>query len=291
MVIIASKEGQLANRIWHASSFIANAFENDYRILHLYIDEYSHFFSERLNSTHHPLRIAGKKSKWRNNFLRKFFEFVLKFSRRTSLRKFLFFDILLHEGYDDVEPFDLNNVQFIHKAKSGNLVVSGWLFKDSMNLKKHKEKIVELWTPNVNYRNRIDNFYKRYHEISDLLIGVHIRRGDYIKFNNGTWYYEIADYHRKMKEIAAMSEFSGKKLGFVVCSNEPDTKFTTEQQFDIFFEPRHFIEDLYLLSRCDYIIGPPSTFSMWASFYGSVPLYMLRDITVNVDMKKFQIHF
>jgi hypothetical protein len=39
--------------------------------------------------------------------------------------------------------------------------------------------------------------------------------------------------------------------------------------------PGHFIEDLYALASCDYIIGPPSTFSQWASFYGNVPRYMV----------------
>ena len=35
---------------------------------------------------------------------------------------------------------------------------------------------------------------------------------------------------------------------------------------------RHFITDLYCMASCDGIIGPPSTFSQWASFYGKVPL-------------------
>lgn len=32
------------------------------------------------------------------------------------------------------------------------------------------------------------------------------------------------------------------------------------------------VEDLYALAECDYLIGPPSTFTVWASFYGNVPL-------------------
>jgi len=43
------------------------------------------------------------------------------------------------------------------------------------------------------------------------------------------------------------------------------------------FGTGHFIEDLYTLASCDYIIGPPSTFTMWASFYGRVPLYKIID--------------
>jgi hypothetical protein len=35
------------------------------------------------------------------------------------------------------------------------------------------------------------------------------------------------------------------------------------------------VEDLYSLARCDYLLGPPSTFSLWASFYGNVPLHQM----------------
>ena len=35
------------------------------------------------------------------------------------------------------------------------------------------------------------------------------------------------------------------------------------------------MHDLYCLSKCDYLFGPPSTYSMWASFTGLVPYAVL----------------
>ena len=35
------------------------------------------------------------------------------------------------------------------------------------------------------------------------------------------------------------------------------------------------VEDLYMLSVCDYLIGPPSTYSLVASMYKDVPLYRM----------------
>jgi hypothetical protein len=32
---------------------------------------------------------------------------------------------------------------------------------------------------------------------------------------------------------------------------------------------------MYVLAACDLILGPPSTFSIWASYYGQVPLMQL----------------
>lgn len=45
---------------------------------------------------------------------------------------------------------------------------------------------------------------------------------------------------------------------------------------------------MYLLARCDYIIDPPSTYTMWASFYGNVPLYMITDPTQSILLDSFQ---
>ena len=34
-------------------------------------------------------------------------------------------------------------------------------------------------------------------------------------------------------------------------------------------------EDLFMLSECDYVIGPPSTFSLVAAMYRDIPLYRM----------------
>jgi hypothetical protein len=51
-----------------------------------------------------------------------------------------------------------------------------------------------------------------------------IRQGDYRNFEVGRYFYESHDYARLVKG--------------------------------------HFVEDLYALAACDYIIGPPSTYTM-----------------------------
>jgi len=46
-------------------------------------------------------------------------------------------------------------------------------------------------------------------------------------------------------------------------------------------------EDLYLLSQSDYILGPPSTFSAWASLYNNTPLYFIENVEYNFEIKDF----
>jgi hypothetical protein len=45
---------------------------------------------------------------------------------------------------------------------------------------------------------------------------------------------------------------------------------------NVTFGTGDLIEDMYAFASCDYLIGAPSTFTMWASFYGKVPLNVIR---------------
>jgi hypothetical protein len=47
--------------------------------------------------------------------------------------------------------------------------------------------------------------------------------------------------------------------------------------------------DLHALARCDYIFGPQSTFTQWASFYGNKPLLLLKDADDRLERAKFRV--
>ena len=150
--------------------------------------------------------------------------------------------------------------------------------------------LLETWAPNKNYRENVERYFKKYNDEHDLLIGVHIRGGDYKKFEGGKWFYTPEQYYDKIKEVASLDIFAGKRLGFVICTNEKNVSFPVSSGFSVFNEERHFVEDLYLLAKCDYIIGPPSTFSIWASFYGGVPLHFIHNLHDKIDPRGFVIH-
>ncbi|GAC1589984.1 MAG: hypothetical protein NVS3B25_08050 [Hymenobacter sp.] len=57
----------------------------------------------------------------------------------------------------------------------------------------------------------------------------------------------------------------------MLCSNEPIPAADFDD-FDTGRATNHYVEDLYAMAGCDYLIGPLSTYSMWASFYGRVPI-------------------
>ena len=105
-------------------------------------------------------------------------------------------------------------------------------------------------------------------------IGIHVRRGDYISWRGGRYYYSINQYYEEAVKLA-IELFPGEKVEFAIASNEPMQELADRLPNAIYERRNSAVDDLALLSSCSVIIGPPSTFSMWASFYSSVPMLFL----------------
>ena len=89
-----------------------------------------------------------------------------------------------------------------------------------------------------------------------------------------------------MKKIAQF--FEGQPVRFMVCSNEKQD-LSQFEGLDVAFGPGHPVEDMYAFAECDYILGPPSTFTMWSSFYGNKPLYMLHKADESFALTDFKV--
>ena len=132
-----------------------------------------------------------------------------------------------------------------------------------------------------------------------LLLGLHIRRGDYRRWHGGRYFYTdeqyIAVVRRYLMGILELLEQLGRlgQLGqleqletlypicLLVCGNDPDLDEGAFRRalpgITVMFPKGNPAEDLYLLSRCDRLIGAPSTFTLVASMYRDVPLYWIED--------------
>tara|TARA_B100000686_G_C16805268_1_gene989585 strand:+ start:8496 stop:9575 length:1080 start_codon:yes stop_codon:yes gene_type:complete len=108
--------------------------------------------------------------------------------------------------------------------------------------------------------------------------------------------YTFEEYANLVKGLQKL--FKNKKIAFLISS---DTKvdLTHFNRLPIYLATGHFIEDNYNLSKCDYIIGPQSTFTYWSSFYGSVPLFPFSDSSnrfdlsdekrINIELSNFKV--
>ena len=94
-----------------------------------------------------------------------------------------------------------------------------------------------------------------------------MRLTDYAKFNGGAYFYAPADYRRWMEQTAALRPGRTRFLLF----SDAMPSVETFAGLDARPGPEHPVSAMHAMSLCDAIIGPPSTFSGWASFMGRVP--------------------
>ena len=271
-MIIVSPQGQLANRIIHFSHFIGVALEYDFKIIHLCFDEFYPLFKKNfIACNNNNIRIILLNNKLLQLMRKAFVKSIKLLSKFNNGRFLLFRYIYLPYGnLISDHPFPIDRDLFLNE-KSRCILFDGWKFRNEYLFKKHFNVIKELFKPDESIQSLINDELIDLKSRFDHLIGVHIRRGDYKTFMNGTYFYNDDVYINKMEWIKKSKEYKGKKLAFILCSDER-VNTTHFSDFQISYIRRDPVHDLYLLSSCDCIIGPPSTFSSWASIYGQIPL-------------------
>ena len=112
---------------------------------------------------------------------------------------------------------------------------------------------------------------------SQISLGVHIRRGDYATWQDGRYFFNDKVYASYINRFAAMHP--DQTVDVFLSTN--DAQVTAEHYQALCPKVRiHHLkgsapEDLFMLSECDYLIGPPSTFSLVAAMYRDIPLYRM----------------
>jgi hypothetical protein len=182
------------------------------------------------------------------------------------------------------QEFNLKKINFFQ----GWLFRDGWFVKDIPNLQKHRNIICNYFQPIEKYQLNINNLISRVRQQAEIIIGVHIRQGDYQEHQNGRYFYSTEDYAKIIKSVKKL--FPDKQVTFLISSNVKQDYSNYFHDISYILASHHILEDMYCLAECDYIIAPPSSYSMWASFYGEVPLYIIRDKNKLIAISDF-VHF
>lgn len=171
-------------------------------------------------------------------------------------------------------------------AAGQSLWVRGWLYHDHAGMAKHRPCIKAFFSPVPDIQQRVDACIRQNRESGAVLVGVHLRRGDYRKWAGGKYYYDDSAIRRLMQQMSEC--FPGRKTRFLLVSNQPVER-NNYDGFDIAMGPGDPAGDLFALAACDFIMGPPSTFTVWASFFGNVPLYEISDPTKPLRLDHFAV--
>ena len=138
-------------------------------------------------------------------------------------------------------------------------------FSDASIVAKHKTEIITYFGFKKYIKEKCERLVQAHRVDHKVLVGVHIRRGDYRTFRGGEWFYDDLHYCNWMSELS-----SKKNVRFLLFSNEKlDVDLYLKKGLDVVIMQGSAVEDLCCMSLCDYIMGPPSTYSSWASLYGN----------------------
>lgn len=277
MIIIAYKPGQLANRLFLFAKFLAYGYEHRVMVLNPSFDDYKDY----LLSTEKQFMPAsnglqGFSSKLIIGLIYRLSFFVGRVLHRLNIN----FKFLSVTYLDWSDQYNLESDTRLSAA--GLHFIQGWEFNADDLLAIHKKKLIEFFRPAYRFDVEVNNFIQKVKN-DNRLIGVHIRHGDYQFFEGGKYFYKLDDYKNLMKALALLHP----DLRFVVCTNNREIVLSDFAELNVVMAPGHELTDLYVLAKCNYIMGPPSTYSLWASYYGHVPLYQIKDLSSKVDLSFF----
>ena len=105
---------------------------------------------------------------------------------------------------------------------------------------------------------------------SNSKLGVHVRRRDYKKFLDGRYYYHPDVYKIWIKH--ALRQIKDQNVEILFFTDDPS--FVNVNFLDVGSLASTALDDLHGLSKCNFILGPPSTFTMWAAFVSGSCLSM-----------------
>ena len=183
----------------------------------------------------------------------------------------------------EIDPEEMNRLQ-----KTRFVLVKGWGFRDYDAFLAYREEIKKLFAflPGI-----IEKVNRQLPPLdgSVLRLGVHVRRGDYKIWQGGKYYFSDDDYIRIIQSFCTL--FSGNSIEVLIAGNEnkfPEEKYRVALPVNIHFLKGNPGEDLYALSTCNYLIGPPSTFSLMAAFYNDSRLYWIFDKDHVLQQESFQ---
>lgn len=301
LFVIAMPYGKLGNRLILFSHFIAFALKNNYEVFNPAFGEYGVFFQTTNKDLfcRFPPRSFFVKGHER---IRKLFCYIfnnISVLVRGKLKNvfidtielpFFEFDekyLLNGESIFSGKELALDSQNFLHLIKNKDIIfIRGWRFRDNKHFQEFGDEIRKYFTPLESIQKNIDFLLKKARTNCEVLVGVHIRQTDYKKWLKGRYFYSIDEFITIMKKMEDL--FFGKQIGFLLCSDSmlDNNKFIN---FNVKFTNHHFVEDLYALAKCDYILGPPSTYSGWASFYGKVPLHWIEKANEDITFDSFKV--
>ncbi|MEM6469205.1 MAG: alpha-1,2-fucosyltransferase [Planctomycetota bacterium] len=284
--IVARKYGQLANRLFLFANLIGAARHYGVELRNPCFAEYADLFPstrhdlwcryrEHLKETREKTRRTAPSLRSRIALMHAISS-GSKWLGRAGILQRRYKVMELKSG----ESCELLGNAFRDMASSrATLLLRGWLFRSQLVM-DHRDAICDFFRLDHANEQLVEKHVRACRQDCDVLVGVHIRRGDYRQFQGGRYFYDDQTYASWMNRI--QEQLSPLRVRFLVCSHQ-DFDEKVYQGLRITRGPGSAITDLYSLAQTDWMIGPPSTFTAWAAYYGLKPRIELQSASEVFD--------
>ena len=280
-LVLLLLKGQHSNRLILNLNFEAFCLEHGIEYCNPTLTQAKYYNSPCLTKTTSVisfLRINLLFGVFRNSsFVKKYFS-IAWFASVLGLVRFVVFN-------RDITRKEESCEKVLLKAFEKNAIVftGGWNFRVPHLIEKHRDELIKKYSLKPEFYEN-NEFYKKIMKLKqgeNVLIGIHIRRGDYKKWRGGKYYFEDDVYQKYINDFSQkLSEKTDKKQIFIIFSNG-NTEFSDSE--NLLVSKEEWFIDHHIMSMCDYLIGPLSTFTLWANYIGKNTLFCIRDDSGKIE--------
>ena len=275
MLVNLEPYGRLGNRLFLAAHLIAFSLKHNVPLLNLGFGEYAELFPWFNGNAAfaYPWRMTGNRPA------------ALKLLNRFRRQEWLPWMHKFRYWGDENWNFDTQDASrfLVPLAQGKTVLFRAWLFRGPESVVRFREEILGVFQPDATIVALVDAAVRQWRQDDPILVGVHVRWEDY----RGTHsFIDQIGFAERMVKVAQL--WPRNRVRFVLFSNEPLPEDGWRNLEVVRSSGVSPLFDLTAMSRCDYLLGPPSTFSGWASFVGKVPLLTLTQKQEPIELTQFR---
>jgi hypothetical protein len=164
--------------------------------------------------------------------------------------------------------------RLVSDARRRIAYLHGLYFLAHRSFMESREKIKEMFRIQEGLWAGVKETLARCRSRGDVVVGFHVRYGDYVGAKDDM-VFSLDEYRLLARQVQEL--FHPKKIVLLLCTGDP-IKPSEFYPHEVVAAPGRYVQDLHCLANSDVIVGPPSTYSQWASFYGDVPVFNVNSI-------------
>lgn len=286
VIILQHGGGELANQLWTFANIYAYCREKGYECRNYSFFEYGQYFTIPVKNKIIELLFFLPFRDYRgrrHSFRTRFFRFIYKIYVKTIafFRRNRIVSSMNTTGEKYFLPPTEKNTRLKNLEKDGGAIYfTGWLFRNPDGLAKYQKEIAEYFKPKEKYALSVEKKIAKAKKTYRNVIGAHIRQNDYRTHKSGEYFIPQERVRIILDEYLKNAEKNPKETLFIITSDEPIEEKIFEG-LNIQINKGNIIEDFYLLSLCDTIIGSNSSFGNFAAYLGDKPHIVFQKETMD----------